>query len=52
MGRWLCVPFHLLQPGFIAAAENEFGNKIGSPASGFAQQDAEVNKIFGIHNLI
>jgi hypothetical protein len=49
---WLCILIYFLQPGFIAAAENEFGNKIGSPVGGFAQRDAEMNKVLRVHRKL
>ncbi len=39
----------LVQPRFVAAAEDELGHKIRRPAGGFTQRHAESEKIFGVH---
>jgi hypothetical protein len=40
----------LVQPRLVAAAEDEFGNKIRRPPGGFTQRHAEPEKIFGVHS--
>ena len=50
-GRWISDNGDnlLLQPRLIAAAEDEFGNKIRREASRLSQWHAETEKIFGVH---
>ena len=39
----------LVQPRLVAAAEDEFGNKIRRAAGRLSQGHAEPEKIFGVH---
>ena len=39
----------LMQPRLVAAAEDEFGNKIRRPPRGLAERNAQSEKIFGVH---
>jgi hypothetical protein len=38
-----------VQPRLVAAAEDEFGNKIRRAAGCLSQWHAETEKIFGVH---
>ena len=40
----------LVQPRLVAAAEDEFGNKIRRAAGRLSQWHAETEKIFGVHD--